>query len=251
MRRGPRAPRTTANQRAAVRRVAYVGRRIGTGLRDARLALGLTQREAAARAGIGQPYWSRIERGLEHGVALDTLAACASAVETQLAAFIEAVAGAELPHDIEHLKRQALIIELSRAGGWTAIPEAAVPGDTPRPRSIDVLLQRVDRREAAAVEIWDLILDGGAAMRGLAAKVEATRAHLGGEWRVEGLLIVRGTHRNRNLIRGLNPLFAARYPASSGAWIGALTDRGRPMPDAAGFAWTDVGGGRLIAARLG
>lgn len=250
MRRGPRPPRATANQRLAQRRVTHVGRRVGLGLKDARLALGLPQREAAARAGIAQPYWSAIERGLEPGVALDTLAACAAAVDTQLAAFIEARPGADLPHDIEHLRRQALIVELSRAGGWIATPEAAVTGEAPRPRSIDVLLERAPSGEAAVVEIWDLILDGGAAMRGLEAKVAATRARLGSGWRVAGLLVVRGTHHNRALVRELSGLFGARYPASSKAWLTALLDPDRPMPDAAGFAWTDVRGTRLLPARL-
>ncbi len=171
-------------------------------------------------------------------------------METQLAAFIEAQPGADLPHDIEHLRRQALVVELSRAGGWAATPEAAVAGDSPRPRSIDVLLEREAHREVAVVEIWDLILDGGAAMRGLEAKVAATRGRLGSEWWIEGLLVVRGTHRNRRLVRELAGLFAARYPASSRAWLGALTNPGRPMPHAAGFAWTDVGGTRLMPARL-
>jgi hypothetical protein len=112
-------------------------------------------------------------------------------------------------------------------------------------------LTRVERREVAIVEIWDLILDGGAAMRGLEAKVHAMRARLGGDWHVQGLLVVRGTKRNRALVRELAPLFAARYPASSTAWLAALEDPARPMPGAAGFAWTSVSGDRLVAARLG
>jgi transcriptional regulator with XRE-family HTH domain len=251
MRRRPGTSRATACQRLAQHRVVYVGRRIGIGLKDARLALGIPQREAAARAGIAQPYWSAIERGLEAGVTLDTLAACAAAVETQLAAFVEARPGADLPRDIEHLRRQAVIIELARGGGWAAEPESALPADGPRPRSIDVLLERGPYREAVVVEIWDLILDGGAVMRGLEAKVVATRSRLGPGWQVAGLLVVRGTHRNRALIRSLAALFAARYPASSLAWIRALAERDSRMPDASGFAWTNVRGDRLLRARLG
>ena len=100
------------------------------------------------------------------------------------------------------------------------------------------------------IEIWDLLLDGGEAMRGLASKVEALRERLGTAWSVQGLLVVRGTHRNRALVRQLRPLFAARYPASSHDWLTALTDLSSPMPNAGGFAWTDVGGTRLVAARL-
>ena len=50
-------------------------------------------------------------------------------------------------------------------------------------------------------------------------------------------------------MRSLAPLFAARYPASSDAWLRALRDPDAPLPPAGGFAWTDVAGTRLIAAR--
>jgi transcriptional regulator with XRE-family HTH domain len=245
------ARRSTSTQRAAIGRAGYLARRIGVGLRDARHALRLTQREAAARAGIAQPHWSRLERGQQPRVALATLVVCAVAVDTQLAAFIEAMPGSDLPRDIEHLRRQALIVELARRGGWAAEPEAMVGSDGQHPRSIDVLLRRAARHEAVVVEIWDLILDGGAAMRGLEAKVVATRSRLGPGWRVTGLFVARGTHRNRALVRDLSALFAARYPASSRAWIASLVDPERPMPGSAGFAWTTVRGDRLVAARVG
>ena len=113
-----------------------------------------------------------------------------------------------------------------------------------------MLLERAARREAAVVEIWDLLLDGGEAMRGLESKVQAVRERLGGGWQVQGLLVVRGTHRNRALVRELRDLFAARYPASSAAWLRALEDPSAPMPNESGFAWTSVDGTRLVAARL-
>ena len=164
---------------------------------------------------------------------------------------MEALPGASLPRDMEHLRRQSLLVGIAERGGWRAAPEAALVNDGPRPRSIDVLLTRVLTREAAVVEIWDLLLDGGDAMRGLEAKVAATRARLGSEWRVEGLLLLRRTTRNRQVVRDLAPLFAARFPASSAAWLRALADPAAQMPHAAGFAWTSVAGDRLIRARLG
>ena len=87
-------------------------------------------------------------------------------------------------------------------------------------------------------------------MRRLEAKVQAVRERLGGDWRINGLLVVRGTHRNRSIVRELRDLFAARYPASSAAWLRALPDPGMPMPNERGFAWTSVDGSRLVAARL-
>jgi hypothetical protein len=100
------------------------------------------------------------------------------------------------------------------------------------------------------VQIWVLILDGSAVMRDLEAKVHATRHGRGQDWHVQGLLIVRGTRRNRRLVGSLAALFTARYPASSHAWRRALRDPATPMPGTAGFAWTDVVGTSLIAARL-
>jgi len=201
-------------------------------------------------AGITQPFYSRIERGLELGASLLTLMACASALNVQLAVFVEALPGASLPRDIEHLRRQSLLVGIATIGGWHAEPEAPLANDGPRPRSIDVLLTRNAAREAAVVEVWDLLLDGGDAMRGLGAKVLATRMRLGPEWRVQGLLLLRRTSRNQALVRDLVPLIGARFPASSAAWLKALTDARTPMPSAAGFGWTSVAGDRLIAARL-
>ena len=243
--------RATAARRRGRARCEYVARRIGVGLRDARLAQARRQADVAAEAGVSQPHYSRIERGLMPAATLETLAACAAALRVQLAAFVEAMPGASLPRDIEHLKRQALLVRISMRGGWTAEPEAALAGDGPRPRSIDVLLMRATRREAAVVEIWDLLGDGGEAMRGLEAKVQATRDRLGPGWRVQGLLLLRRTRRNRQLVRELAPLIAARYRGSSARWLAALADPARPMPPAGGFAWTSVAGDRLVAARLG
>ncbi len=244
------ARRASAAERRARSRAEYVARRIGTAFREARLAQGLRQIDVAIAAGITQPFYSRIERGLELGVAFLTLMACASALNVQLAAFVEALPGASLPRDIEHLRRQSLLVTIAAGGSWHAAPEALLANDGPRPRSIDVLLTRTATREAAVVEIWDLMLDGGEAMRGLDAKVLATRARLGPDWHVQGLLLLRRTSRNRALIRDLAPLIAARFPAPSGAWLRALHDPAAPMPDEPGFAWTSVAGDHLIATRM-
>jgi transcriptional regulator with XRE-family HTH domain len=245
------ARRATAARREGRERATQVARRIGIAMRDSRLAQGRTQSDVAKDAGITQPYYSRVERGHEIGVTLEVLASCAAALDVRLAAFIEALPGSSLPRDIEHLRRQALVVGLAARGGWAAEPEANLAGDGPRPRSIDVLLTRAARREAAVVEVWDLLTDGGEAIRGLEAKVMATRKRLGPGWQVAGLLLLRQTSRNRQLIRDLAPLIMARYPASSAGWLASLTNPDKPMPNAGGFAWTSVAGDRLIAARLG
>ena len=242
-------PGSLAPVRIGRGRAGYLATRLGRALRDRRQAAGLPQRLIGQRSGLTQQEVSRLERGLGSDTAIHLWAAVGAAVGLQFTAFFEQAAGATPPLDLQHLRGQNLIVATATPGGWTATPESLLVGDGPRPRSIDVLLVRDSRREAAVVELWDLLLDGGAAMRGLATKVEATRERLGPGWRVEGLLVVRGTARNRALVHELGDLFDARYPASSSAWLRALSSPVTDMPDGSGFAWMDVRGTRLIAAR--
>jgi transcriptional regulator with XRE-family HTH domain len=247
----PRARRRpTLAQRAAAERTAVVARRIGVGLRDSRVALRLTQRAAADRGGISQSTWSRIERGMCAAVSLGTLASCAAAVDGQLAGFIEARPGASLPRDVEHLRRQELVITIARAGGWSARPERPIDPLAARSRSIDVDLVRRRGSEEVVVEIEDLIADGGAAIRNLTDKVAAVRRTAEAGTLVRGLLIVRATKRNRAMISALPALFSSRFPGSATAWLRALTDPEAPLPDGDGLLWSSAKGDHLVAARL-
>ena len=236
---------------AGRRRTSYLAGRVGVALRESRQALRMRQSDAADRAGVSQAFWSLLERGGAGTASLETLASCAAAVSTQLAAFIEATPGATLPRDIEHLRRQQLVIASAAVGGWSARPERPIDPGADRSRSIDVQLERAVRREVAVVEIEDLFADGGQAMRGLEDKVAAVRRGVGSDWSVRGLLVLRSTNRNRGLVRELGDLFATRFPASSEVWLAALRDPSRPMPKADGLVWSSVDGRRLLAARLG
>jgi transcriptional regulator with XRE-family HTH domain len=220
----------------------------------------MTQTQAADRAGVSQPFWSRLERGLVTAVTLETLAACASAVDVQLAAFIEARPGADLPRDIEHVRRQELVVTLAAKGGWRARPERPIDPGAPRSRNIDVLLDRPnvhDTAEIAVVEIEDLLTDVGDAFRGLGDKVaaiereQASKSRLQGSPRIAGLLVLRATRRNREIVRRLSGVFRTRFPAASTAWLRALSIADEPMPSRDGFLWSSVRGDRLFAARLG
>jgi hypothetical protein len=117
-----------------------------------------------------------------------------------------------------------------------------------------VALVRSATREAVAVEVWDWFDDVGAAFRGLASKVLLLTQLLrdeqpGIEWRVRGLFIIRGTHRNRRLVTDLGGLFGARFGGSSLRWHAALRRQDIAMPAADGMLWSHADG-RLIAARL-
>jgi transcriptional regulator with XRE-family HTH domain len=244
-----RRRRATAERLEGRRRAEMVARRVGLGLRESRIGSRLTQGQAADRAGVSQPFWSRLERGLITTASIETLASCAAAVGVQLAAFIEARPGANLPRDIEHLRRQDLIVTVARSGGWRARPEFAIDQSAAWSRSVDVLLSRVEALEIAVVELVDLLADGGSAMRGLADKVAAVRRSSPPGTRVAGLLVLRATLRNRSTMNELAAVFETRFPGSSSEWLRALQSPDTPMPIEDGILWTSVSGDRLMSVR--
>jgi transcriptional regulator with XRE-family HTH domain len=176
-----RRRRASSFRLRARRRTAEIAHRLGTMLREARRSMGLRQVDVAERAGVTQSWVSRMERGHGGTASLETWAAVAEAASVRLVTFLEAIPGADRPRDYEHLKRQQLIIDLARRGGWTAIPEATLERDRGRlfPRSVDVRLRRTATGERAVVEIWDLFDDVGAAIRSFEGKL-ADAGH-GGE----------------------------------------------------------------------
>lgn len=239
------------------RRALDIGRRLGVSLRHARLATGMTQAQLAAATLVSQPEISRLERGHGGSASIETWSVVGAACGTSLAAFFEALPGADRPRDYEHLKRQQLVITTSEPGGWHPSVERRTHSRTAWSGSVDVRLDRMARRETAIIEIWDWFDDLGSAVRGLAAKViAAEREHAARElegdqpWRVAGLIVVRRTNRNRELVREFATLFRAQYPASAAAWLAALHSDRSAMPDEPGFLWTDVRGARLFAPRF-
>lgn len=228
---------------AGRRRAAHLAARLGTALRDARGHCGRTQAECAALARISQARWSDLERGRGADAPLETWAVAAAAVGQELAAFLDRAPGADLPRDIEHLRRQSALVERATAGGWAVAPEMPVTAGESG-RVIDALLTRAAAREAAVFEVWDLLLDVGAAFRSFDEKLAAVRARLPG-WAVSGAWVIRGTRRNRSLLSELAPLFRARFPGAGADWLGALDSVAAAMPTEAALLWTDAMGAKL------
>jgi transcriptional regulator with XRE-family HTH domain len=244
---GPRsrASREVLDGRSRAARVAV---RLGTALRDARKRSGRTQRQCSEIARISQPRWSGLERGQGVGAPLETWAIAAAAVGQELAAFLDQASGADLPRDIQHLRRQSALVERAAKGGWAVAPEMPVVAGASG-RVIDALLTRAAAREAAVFEVWDLLLDVGAAFRSFDEKLTAVRAELPG-WTVCGAWILRGTRRNRSLVAELAPLFRARFPGAGGDWLGALDSPSAAMPKQPALLWTDATDVRLGEARI-
>jgi transcriptional regulator with XRE-family HTH domain len=241
------ATRATQEVMRGRARADAVAVRMGVGLRDARLAAAMTQADGAARARISQARWSELERGLGATAPIELWAVAAAAVGVRLAAFLEAVSGASPPRDIEHLRRQCAVVERCARGGWAAAPEMPVTRGGSG-RVIDILLTRASRREAAVVEVWDLLPDVGAAFRSFDEKVAAVRGRLPG-WTVSGAWVLRGTRRNRSLVAELEPLFAARFPGDGRAWLAALDEPASALPPGAALLWTDAAGTALASWR--
>jgi transcriptional regulator with XRE-family HTH domain len=239
-------------------RARAVAARLGTGLRESRLASQMTQAQLADRAGVSQAWVSLIERGRGHAASIETWSVLAASVGEQFVGFLEGIPGSDRPRDIEHLRRQSALIEIAQGGGWTALPEMAIDPSGARSRSVDVGLIRPARSEAVVTEIWDWFDDVGGGFRSLDGKVGTLRSRLAtgaatpptGGWTVRGLYIVRDTHRNRHLVRELSALFAARFRGSSTGWLAALSQPGRAMPNADGFLWSTSVGTTLRPIRL-
>jgi transcriptional regulator with XRE-family HTH domain len=229
-----------------------IAARLGTGLREARKSAGMTQAQVADRAALSQTFISDLELGLGTSASIETWAMVAAAVGEQLVGFLERAPGADVPRDIEHLRRQSALISIAAPGGWRALPELRLDQDARWSRSIDVALVRRATAEAVVVEIWNWFEDVGGALRGLDGKVAALRDHLDPsvEWTVRGLFIVRDTRRNRQLVTELGPIFAARFPGNAGAWLRALTDPAERLPDGDGLLWSNRTGSALKASRL-
>lgn len=199
----------------------------------------MTQAAAAASAGISQQRCSDLERGEGANATLEMWALAAAAVGEQLVGFLEDAPGAAPPRDIEHLRRQAALIEMSAGGGWTPLPELALDPGAVRSRSVDVALVKLARREAILAEIWDWFDDVGASLRSLDSKRDALAARLarnhGGEWTVRSIFVVRRTRRNEQLLSELRPLVPGAI-SGIGCGLGGRLVGGRAADAAAGWS---------------
>jgi transcriptional regulator with XRE-family HTH domain len=220
-------------------------------LRDARRSAGLTQQQVADASGVSQGWISELERGLGSVGSIENWASVSAAVGQEFVAFLDHAAGATMPRDLEHLRRQQLLVTASVAGGWRAAPEEPIDVGGRGPHFVDVLLRRIRGgiHETSVAEIWDLLNDVGGAMREFERKVAAVRDG-SADGTASGLFVVRATRRNRALLHEFADVFRARFGGSSEAWLRALTDPEAPMPNQPGLLWTDVAGTRLIAAHL-
>lgn len=232
--------RRTPRQVRADARADQLATFLGRALRNGRTAADATQAAMAEVAGISQSCWSDLERGAGASVSLRVRVRAASAVNSDLRAFLETVSATSPPRDAVHLRHQELVASIATRGGWKVTPEQRVAGSG----VADLLLTREGR--TALVEIWNWLADVGDAFRSWDRKIERLRST---DPAASGCWAIRATRRNRQLVGDHRTLFAARFPGSAVAWLRAIESRSSPMPDPPTLLWVSVRGDRLIAAR--
>lgn len=243
---------SNVSQRAAWR-TSQIAAKLGRQLRAARLTTGLTQKEAAARAGLTQSTWSWLELSGDPRVTLSTWLRAGSAVRIDFDAFFRGSSAADQPRDAAHLRAQNLIIATAARGGWRSVPEHPIDREVRSSRSADVLLQR--GLEYALADVWDWFDDVGAAQRAWHSRLDAVErlaiARMVGDQplpRVSGLWVVRATVRNKQLIHDHREFFRAAFPGRGEDWLTALSNPATPMPNDQALLLISVPGDRLIVA---
>lgn len=193
--------------------------RIGTELRDERLAAGLSQSHVAAVAGLTQSRVSRTERGQRLPPRLDELARHCSAVGLRLSvkAYPEGlpVRDAAQLHLLERFR--------SRLGPGLGWKTEVLVGEYPDQRAWDALVMGEDTLGVdAETRLYD---------------IQAVQRKVESKWRDSGVvrvvLLVASTHHNRRVLREYRAALSSTFPLDTGAVMETL--RSGSIPPANGI----------------
>jgi transcriptional regulator with XRE-family HTH domain len=194
-------------------------RRLGTEVRQARVARGISQRACALEAGMSKSQFGRIERGEIAGLSLEQ--ACRATSALGLALSLSAHPDGSPVRDAGQLRLEGRLRVVVHAGlGWQSEVPMPIPGDR---RAWDVVLSAAARR--AGCECEQRLGDIQALARRLALKLR--------DGAVDVLILVvadtawnrRALREHREALRDLLPpdsrevlaaLRAGRLPAASG-----------------------------------
>jgi transcriptional regulator with XRE-family HTH domain len=243
MRRIRRPPAVTTGLREAQAIAANLGRDAKTTRQRRRLR----QAELGRLVGLSQSEISYLERGHGARTSIETWVAIGIALQRPIAIGFSRDAVDPAPQDAGHLAAQELTLRLAMRAGWRGRFE--VPSEPGAPRHVtDVELSAADG-QVVLVEIWNRLVDLGAAVRSSDRKladVASRRGHL--DSALSCWLLV-DTAANREVVSRYPTILRARFSGSSAGWVGALTT-GTTAPTRPGLAWIDVRSGRLRPLRL-
>jgi len=225
--------------------------REGGKVRRARKRRRLTQAALAHRVSVDQTTISRMERGEGGQLSVELW----QQVATVLGLPLDLTLGRdalEEPVDAGHLALQELVLRLGRVAGYRRTYELPTKPSDPS-LSTDVGLTDDANRRLIQVECVNTFGNINAAIRSSdrkRAEAEAMAIAIGhGQpYAVHQVWVVRSTRRNRALLARYPEIFAARFTASSKAWVTALTSGSTP-PSEPGLVWCDVEATRLFEWR--
>jgi transcriptional regulator with XRE-family HTH domain len=223
----------------------------GAKIRRARKRKRWTQASLGARIGLAQPTISDLERG--EGANLSVLVW--QEVASLLGLNFDLSLGRdpfEEPADAGHLGIQELILRLGRQNDLKRTFELPTKPADPQ-FSTDVGLIDDLNRSLVQVECVNTFGKINAAIRSSDRKRAEAEAHAiatgqGEPYSVHQVWVIRATRRNRELLARYPELFATRFPASSRAWVDALTNGASP-PKEMGLVWCDVAATRVFEWR--
>jgi len=122
-----------------------IPRWLGARIRRERLALGAPQQDVAAKVGVSQATFSRVEIGRGAGVPLKTWLRIGAALDLEWE--ISLRSRAEVERNAIQRRCHRLVARTAAAGGWSAWT-SEVPAD---PTRTVTLLERPERGEAAVI----------------------------------------------------------------------------------------------------
>lgn len=219
VRHGRGVPTRTNPVHDARRRGVWALHEVGRELRLARVVAGRTQRQVGAAVGRSQSRISRIESGSAPRVTLPELMTIAAAVGLKL--WIRTVPGVRRPVDAAQLE---LIGRLNGRlhASWHRRLEAPIPipGDL---RAIDQVINTDGC--SIAVEAITRLADVQAQVRSAHLK----QRDIGAD---RLMLLIKGTHANRQLLRQAGPILRDAFPVGTRAAMAALETGRDPGGDA-------------------
>ena len=209
---------------------------LGDRFRLARSAAGIRQRDVAIQAGVSPTMVCRMELGRGGSIGLDSWAAVATVLGVDLIAEFRESEGSFSGHVVVQCHR--LVAAVARDGGWLATTEIVLESPDRAPSSVETILVRPLREEAAVVHAWHPVPNVRAALDALAGRQEDLRGTFGSGWAVSALVLCPSTMAGRRRVTELAPRLAMALPATAGDWMAALRYARSPMPSA-GLLWTD------------
>lgn len=198
---------------------------MGSEIREARLAAGLSQRDVARAAGTSQSEISRLERSVGHDASIAALCVVASVLGLKLVVNLYPVL--DRVRDEPQLRLlDSLAVQLPTGAGWRTEVPMPIPGDL---RAMDAVI--TIGRCTVAVEAWTRLGDVQAQVRSAVLK----RRDLG----VDRLVVLlTDTPHNRRAWKTASPVVRSTLPLGTRAVMAALR------------AGRDPGGDGLVLMRV-